>query len=217
MARSRTLGIATEVAVRARKLRRQAQTACANARTEHPVSPRRLSCSGAEARNAREHRIKYQPVRAVRRKGRRRFWAVWIERGGGTPADLTRREAGKDYGSGTSQSGSSSASSGGGMASNAADSLRDVASRMSETAGEAYEQGSRYVRDASDHLPEVDEYAEAVRRPIEQNPIVSALIVGAIGYLAAYLIHGGGFGSQHRPADYYSRDRASRVRRNRGF
>jgi hypothetical protein len=73
--------------------------------------------------------------------------------------------------------------------------VRDAASSASDMAGSAYEQGSRYVRDASEYLPDVGEYAGVVRGPFVQNPLITALAVGAIGYLAAYLIHGGGFSS----------------------
>jgi hypothetical protein len=104
----------------------------------------------------------------------------------------------KDQGTGSSTAGSGAAGSGttaGGVVGSATNAVRDVVSNASDMAGHAYEQGSRYLRDASDHVPDIGEYAERVRRPLAESPVMTALAVGAIGYLAAYLVHGGGLRS----------------------
>ena len=94
---------------------------------------------------------------------------------------------------------------------------RDAVSGASNMAADVYDQGSQYVRDASDHVPDLGEYADFVRRPFEQSPLITALAVGAIGYLAAYLIHGGGLGSlqgAHPEPDRHSSKRSRRRHRH---
>jgi hypothetical protein len=115
--------------------------------------------------------------------------------------------------SGSSGSGAAGGSGGGGLVSDATSAVRNVANSASDMAGDAYEQGSRYVQNASDYLPDVGEYAGAVRGPIVQNPLTTALVIGAIGYLAAYLIHGGGFRSLQGTASYDDGQSSKRSRR----
>jgi hypothetical protein len=100
-----------------------------------------------------------------------------------------------------------------GRVADATKAVREAASSASGMVGEAYEQGSGYLRDASDRLPNVGKYAEFVRWPREQSPLITALAVGAIGYLAAYLIHGGGFGSLQRSHTEGTEQPSKRSRR----
>jgi hypothetical protein len=78
----------------------------------------------------------------------------------------------------------------------AAETVRNAAESASELAQDAYERSARYVRDGLDRYPEAGRYisegAQAVSRPVEQYPLTALLIAGAVGYLLAYLIHGGG-------------------------
>jgi len=74
----------------------------------------------------------------------------------------------------------------------ATEAVRNVASSASDLAQDTYERGARYVRDGWDSLPDVDRYSQAVSRPVEQNPVLAILAAGAVGYLVAYLVHGGG-------------------------
>ena len=100
-----------------------------------------------------------------------------------------------------------------GMVDDVTTAARDAVTSASNMAGDVYEQGSRYVRDASDYVPDLGEYADYVRRPFEQSPLITALAVGAIGYLAAYLIHGGGFGSLQAAHPEPNRHSSKRSRR----
>lgn len=120
-----------------------------------------------------------------------------------------------NHGAGAGGSGASGGSGGGGMAADAASAMRDAASSASDMAGSVYEEGSRYLRQASDYLPDVGGYADVVRRPVEQSPVVAALVAGLIGYLAAYLIHGGGFRSLQGVLPDYNRDDGRGRRNNR--
>src|SRR3954466_3367957 len=78
----------------------------------------------------------------------------------------------------------------------ATEAVRNVAESASELAQDTYERGTRYVRDGLDRYPEAGRYisegAQAVSRPVEQYPLTAVLLAGAVGYLLAYLIHGGG-------------------------
>jgi predicted acylesterase/phospholipase RssA len=69
-------------------------------------------------------------------------------------------------------------------------------------------------RDASGYLPDVGEYAGAVRAPLMRNPSTTAIAIGAIGYLAAYLVHGGGFRS-FQEAVVHDDERSSKRSRRR--
>jgi hypothetical protein len=101
-----------------------------------------------------------------------------------------------------------------GLVDQATEAVRNVADSAADLARDTYDTGARYVREGWDSLPDVDRYGRAVSRPIEQNPLVAILAAGAVGYLVAYLIHGGGmhFGGETRP-EY----RRSRGRRHRPF
>lgn len=77
---------------------------------------------------------------------------------------------------------------------------RDLSGRTADSARryaqDAYERSSRYVQRQRERYPEAERYlsygTEAVRGPVHQSPILSVLVAGAVGYLFAYLIHGGG-------------------------
>jgi hypothetical protein len=78
--------------------------------------------------------------------------------------------------------------------------VRNVAESASELAQDTYARSARYVRDGLDRYPEagrsISEGAQAVSRPVEQYPLTALLIAGAVGYavgyLLAYVTHGGG-------------------------
>ena len=101
-----------------------------------------------------------------------------------------------------------------GLVEQATEAVRNVASSASDLAQDAYETGARYARDGWDSLPDVDRYSRVVSRPVEQNPLLAILAAGAVGYLLAYLIHGGGFQSRREGVPDYARTREySRPRR----
>ena len=93
------------------------------------------------------------------------------------------------------------------VAGQATEAVRNVAEKASDLAQNAYETGARYVRDGWDRLPEVDRYSRAVSRPVEQNPLTAIIAAGAVGYLLAYLVHGGGFQSTRESVPDYARTR----------
>ena len=101
-----------------------------------------------------------------------------------------------------------------GVVDQAAEAVRNVAEGAGELARDTYEQGSRYMRDAWNSLPDLDRYGRAVSRPIEENPLVAMVLAGAMGYILAYFIHGtGSQWSSPRVPDYartgdYNRTRA---------
>jgi hypothetical protein len=120
--------------------------------------------------------------------------------------NLNTQQGGGNQGQGTSE----------GVVGQATEAVRNAASSASDLAQDAYEQGSRYVRDGWDSLPDVDQYSRAVSRPVEQNPLVAILAAGALGYLLAFLIHGGGMQSiRDSMPDYGGRGRHDYRRRSR--
>jgi len=58
--------------------------------------------------------------------------------------------------------------------------LHDVAEEATELAGQAYRQGSRYVRDGG----------RLVDHRASDSPLASLLIAGVAGYALGFLIHG---------------------------
>ena len=86
------------------------------------------------------------------------------------------------------------------------DALSDVAGSASETAREAYNQGQRYVRQASERYPEAERYyqdsSRAVRQQVEAHPLLWLFVAGAVGYGLAWLIHGNGGNRGERVPDY---------------
>jgi len=94
--------------------------------------------------------------------------------------------------------------------------VRNVAESASDLARDTYETGARYVREGLDRYPEAGRYisegSRAVSRPVEQNPLMAIFAAGALGYLLAYLIHGGGFQSIRDSVPDYARTRDDRRR-----
>jgi hypothetical protein len=84
--------------------------------------------------------------------------------------------------------------------------LGDVGSTVSEAAHQAYTEGSRYVREAVGHHPEMERYyrqsTEAVRRQAADNPLLTLLIGFGLGYALAWMVHGTGSGATRGIPDY---------------
>jgi ElaB/YqjD/DUF883 family membrane-anchored ribosome-binding protein len=72
--------------------------------------------------------------------------------------------------------------------------LTDVADSVSGAARDAYDQGSRYVRQAREHYPETDRYIregqQAVTDRVTGNPLLALFMAGVAGYALAWMIHG---------------------------
>ncbi len=91
--------------------------------------------------------------------------------------------------------------------------LQDVVDSASGAAQDAYDEGSRYVRQAREQYPEAEPYIRegqrAVPHWVTENPLLALLLAGAAGYALAWMIHGQG------------QDRATRVpdhaRARRGY
>jgi hypothetical protein len=84
--------------------------------------------------------------------------------------------------------------------------LSDVGSTVSEAAHEAYTEGSRYVREAVGHHPEMERYyrqgTEAVRQQASDNPLLTLLVGLGLGYALAWMIHGTASGGARGVPDY---------------
>jgi len=118
--------------------------------------------------------------------------------------NVNTQQRGGSQGQGTSE----------GLVGQATEAVRNVAESASNLAQDTYERGARYAREGWDSLPDVDRYGRAISRPVEQNPVLALLAAGAVGYLLAYLIHGGGFQSRRENVPDYARTREySRHRR----
>lgn len=76
----------------------------------------------------------------------------------------------------------------------ATETAKDYADQASDMAGRAYDTGRRYVDQGRERFPEAEEYyrkgTKAVSRQVEESPVAALLVAGALGYLAALLIHG---------------------------
>ncbi len=105
-----------------------------------------------------------------------------------------------------------------GVVGQASEAVRTVAESASAVARDTYERGARAVREGLDRYPEAGRYlsegGRAVGRPVTENPLLAILAAGAVGYLLAYLIHGGGLRSiQEAVPDYArTRDRSRHAR-----
>jgi hypothetical protein len=79
-----------------------------------------------------------------------------------------------------------------GMVGQAAEALQNAAKSASETAREAYDQGQRYVREATDRYPEAERYyregTRVARRYASESPVVTLLVGIGLGYVLAKLI-----------------------------
>jgi hypothetical protein len=90
--------------------------------------------------------------------------------------------------------------------------LHDVADQASGTARDAYNQGGRYVRQAGDRYPQAERYVRegqrAVTHRMAENPLLSLVLVGAIGYALAWMFHGQWRGRDDHVLDYGRTNRA---------
>jgi ElaB/YqjD/DUF883 family membrane-anchored ribosome-binding protein len=71
--------------------------------------------------------------------------------------------------------------------------LSDVTESASGAAREAYSQGQDYVRQARDRYPEAERYyqdgSQVASQRVTENPWLSLVVAGAIGYGLAWMIH----------------------------
>jgi ElaB/YqjD/DUF883 family membrane-anchored ribosome-binding protein len=88
--------------------------------------------------------------------------------------------------------------------------LQDVAQTASGTARAAYREGQRHLRQARDRYPEAarsfQESRRAVRQQVTENPWPWLLMVGAVGYALAWMIHSKPQG-QRKPVPDHARTR----------
>jgi ElaB/YqjD/DUF883 family membrane-anchored ribosome-binding protein len=72
--------------------------------------------------------------------------------------------------------------------------LQDVADSAFGAAQDAYDEGSRYVRQARAQYPHAERYVRegqrAVTHRVTENPLLALLLAGAAGYALAWMIHG---------------------------
>jgi sporulation protein YlmC with PRC-barrel domain len=95
------------------------------------------------------------------------------------------------------------------LADQAKNAAADVASRASDVARGAYDQGQRYVRQAGDRDPEAQRYyqraSQAIGHQITEAPLVSLLAVGAVGLGLAWIIGGQSRSQERAPSRARSR------------
>ncbi|WP_114948404.1 DUF883 family protein [Microvirga calopogonii] len=84
--------------------------------------------------------------------------------------------------------------------------LQDVAQTAATTARDAYSEGQRYVRQACERFPEAErsfhEGRQVLHQGITDNPWLSLLAAGAVGYLLAWMIHGQPSGGDRQVPDH---------------
>jgi ElaB/YqjD/DUF883 family membrane-anchored ribosome-binding protein len=72
--------------------------------------------------------------------------------------------------------------------------LNDVAGSAAEAAGNVYKRGEQYARQTREQYPQAERYVRegqrAVSHRMAENPLLSLLVAGAIGYVLAWIIHG---------------------------
>jgi hypothetical protein len=72
--------------------------------------------------------------------------------------------------------------------------LLDVTDSVSGATQDAYDQGSRYVRQAREQYPEAEQYIRegqrAVTHRVTRNPLLALFTAGVAGYALAWMIHG---------------------------
>ena len=72
--------------------------------------------------------------------------------------------------------------------------LLDVTDSVSGATQDAYDQGSRYVRQAREQYPEAEQYIRegqrAVTHRVTRNPLLALFTAGVAGYVLAWMIHG---------------------------
>ena len=71
--------------------------------------------------------------------------------------------------------------------------FNNVAESATEAAGNVYSQGERYARQLGEQYPEAQRYVREgqslVARYTTENPLLSLVMAGAIGYALAWMIH----------------------------
>jgi len=86
------------------------------------------------------------------------------------------------------------------------DALLDVADSASGAARDAYDQGSRFVRQVREQYPEAEQYIregqQAVTHRVTENPLVALFMAGIAGYALGWLIHGRWQGQDNGVPDY---------------
>jgi ElaB/YqjD/DUF883 family membrane-anchored ribosome-binding protein len=72
--------------------------------------------------------------------------------------------------------------------------LQDVVESASGAAQDAYDQGSRYVRQAREQYREAEQYIREAQRAVTyrvtENPLLALFTAGVAGYALAWMIHG---------------------------
>ena len=72
--------------------------------------------------------------------------------------------------------------------------LQDVTESVAGAAQDAYDQGSRYVRQARERYPEAEQYIregqQAMTHRVTENPLLALFTAGVAGYALAWMIHG---------------------------
>jgi hypothetical protein len=72
--------------------------------------------------------------------------------------------------------------------------LLDVTDSVSGATQDAYDQGSRYIRQAGEHYPQAERYIRegqrAVTHRVTENPLLALFTAGVAGYALAWMIHG---------------------------
>jgi hypothetical protein len=72
--------------------------------------------------------------------------------------------------------------------------LLDVTDSASGAARDAYDQGSRYIRQARERYPQAERYIREGQRAVTQrvtgNPLLGLFMAGMAGYVLAWMIHG---------------------------
>jgi ElaB/YqjD/DUF883 family membrane-anchored ribosome-binding protein len=100
--------------------------------------------------------------------------------------------------------------------------LQDVAHSASGAAQDAYDQGSRYVRQAREQYPEAERYIREGQRVVTDrvigNPLLALFMAGVTGYALGWLIHGQRRDRDTRVPDHGRTSRGyAPHRRNGGF
>jgi ElaB/YqjD/DUF883 family membrane-anchored ribosome-binding protein len=88
----------------------------------------------------------------------------------------------------------------------AREALQDVADSASGAAQDAYDQGSRYVRQARERYPEAEQYIRKGQRiathRATDNPLLALFTAGVAGYALAWLIHREKQDQEHHVPDH---------------
>jgi ElaB/YqjD/DUF883 family membrane-anchored ribosome-binding protein len=84
--------------------------------------------------------------------------------------------------------------------------LLDATDSVSGAARDAYDSGSRYVRQVREQYPEAEQYIRdgqrAVTHRVAENPLLALFMAGVAGYALGWLIHGRWQGQDNGVPDY---------------